>query len=145
MRNNPELLQQTDSLNINWLTQKELNQLIDFETEFHKLSNKKLNFTWKQFWYELFDFDRDVFKYLRVRPVDYYLEKELVDNFNSQDNSESTETCPSCNSTNTRFGYAIGYRWDIFYLILSLLYVTPFPLIKKKHHCFDCGNNFNKK
>ena len=93
----------------------------------------------------MFDFDRDVFKYLRYRPVEYFLDKEIVDNYKSKSLSDIAVICPNCKSNNTKHGYAIDYKWDILYLILSLLFLIPFPLIRKKTHCFECGFDFKKQ
>jgi hypothetical protein len=101
-----------------------------------------LNFTWKDFFYELLDFNRDVFAYLRVRPVEYYLEKELVDVYTRPSETLHISPCPQCKSANTHNGYAIGFRWSFLYLLLSFLFYTPFPLMRKKWHCFDCGHNY---
>jgi len=38
----------------------------------------------------------------------------------------------------------IDNKWDVLYLILSLLIWTPFFPIRKKYHCFDCGHDFKK-
>lgn len=144
IRKNPTLLDKPVKLETSILNQNEIDSIIDSEKKFQILLNKKLGFNWKNFLYELFDFDRDVFKYLRFRPVEYYLDKEIVDNFNNKTLSNSSNSCPKCKSDNTRNGYAIDYKWDVLYLILSLLFFTPFPLIRKKTHCFNCGYDFKK-
>ena len=110
IRKTPLLLDKQSDFKPKFLNQEEIHILINSERRFQELSNKKLNFTWKQFWYELFDFDRSVFKYLRIRPVDYYLDKEIVDNSNSHTNSESEIICPNCKSGNVNYGYAIDYK-----------------------------------
>jgi hypothetical protein len=83
---------------------------------------------------------------LRIKSeIEYYLDKEIVANYKSKSLSDFAEICPNCNSTNTRNGYAIDYQWDMLYLILSLFLFVPFPLIRKKIHCFDCGFDFKKQ
>jgi len=142
IRKNPDLLEKPKGFQAAILSQSDIETIIDSEKEFKSLTDKKLKFTWKDFFYELFDFDRDVFKYLRIRPVEYYLDKDIVDKYNSINESDSADVCPNCKSKNTHFGYAIDNKWHILYLILSLLFFTPLPLIRKKNHCFDCGCNF---
>ncbi|WP_319501668.1 DUF2007 domain-containing protein [uncultured Draconibacterium sp.] len=142
IRNNPALLDKPAELATSLLSTDEVAEIVKAEKEFQVLANKKLHFSWDDFFYELFDFDRDVFKYLRVRPVEYYLDKELVDRFNSSAADEHAVICPNCKSDNTKYGFAIDYKWDVLYLVLSLLFSTPFPLIRKKSHCFDCGYDF---
>lgn len=142
IRKNPELLEKAKGFQATVLSQSDIEAIIDSEEEFKALSNKKLEFTWKDFFYELFDFDRDVFKYLRIRPVEYYLDKDIIDKYNSKSESDSADVCTNCKSKNTHFGYAIDNKWHILYLILSILFFTPLPLIRKKNHCFDCGCDF---
>ena len=145
IRKNPTILDESVKFETSSLNQDEINSIIDNEKEFQTLLNKKLNFNWKDFFYELFDFDRDVFKYLRFRPVEYFLDKEIVDNYNSKNSTDVAVICPNCKSNNTRNGYAIDNKWDILYLVLSLLFFVPFPLIRKKTHCFECGFDFKKQ
>ncbi len=116
-------------------------ELIKNEKQFQALAEKEFIFSWKQFYYELFDFDRSVFAYLRNKPVDYYIEKEIVENFEVQVES-GPAICPKCSSDNAAFGYAIDYKWDVLYLVVSLLLWHPLFLIRKKFHCFNCGHNF---
>ena len=144
IRTNPALLNKPAELATSLLSSDEVAEIIEAEKEFQVLANKKLHFTWKDFFYELFDFDRDVFKYLRIRPVEHYLDKELVDRYNSHPDTKNVVICPNCKSDNTKYGFAIDYKWDMLYLVLSLLFTTPFPLIRKKSHCFDCGNDFKE-
>lgn len=141
-RRNPVLLQTPNKIKSKILEENEIDQLIDSEKVFHTLANKKFEFRWKDFFYELFDFDRDISKYFRQRPVEYYFDKELVDNYRKKSASEMVVICPNCKSGNTSYGYAIDHMWEIVYLILSLLLFTPFPLMRKKTHCFDCGLDF---
>lgn len=145
IRKNPAILDKSIKLETSMLNQGEIDSILDSEKEYQTILNKKLNFNWKDFFYELFDFDRDVFKYLRYRPVEYYLDKEIVDNYQSKSSSDNAVICPNCKSNNTKHGYAIDYKWDILYLILSLLFLIPFPLIRKKTHCFECGFDFKKQ
>lgn len=143
IRNNPALLDKPAELETSLLTPGEVAEIVIAEKEFQIEASRKLDFAWKDFFYELFDFDRDLFKYLRIRPVEYYLEKELVDRYNSHPDTENVVICPNCKSDNTIYGFAIDYKWDVLYLVLSLLIATPFPLIRKKTHCFNCGHDFN--
>lgn len=142
IRNNPILLEDSHKIDENNVSEDILSKILEEEKTFHRLSKRRLNFSMKQFLYELFDFDRDVFRYLRVKPVAHYIEKEIIDNYNNNSPSKSCCTCPDCNSSNVSFGNAIDIKWDIPYLLLSILFYNPFPLIRKKHHCFECGNNF---
>lgn len=120
-------------------SQIEIDELIKSEKEFQALAEKEFIFSWKQFYYELFDFDRSVFNYLRTKPVEYYLEKEIVERVDGQSGTLFA-VCPKCSSDNTAFGFAIDYKWDVLYLVVSLVLWYPLFLIRKKHHCFDCGN-----
>lgn len=142
IRKNPDLLEKSNAFKAAILSPSEIEAIIDSEKEFKALTDKTLMFTWKDFLFELFDFDRDVFKYLRIRPVEYYLDKDIIDKYNLKSEFDSADVCPNCNSKNTHFGYAIDNKWHILYLILSVLFFAPLPLIRKKNHCFDCGCNF---
>lgn len=122
----------------------EIEEIKKQEREFLKFSKIIFQFSWSQFFYELFDFDRSVFKYLRTKPVDYYIEKEIVDNYINQSDTKDICNCPNCNSDNVSFGYAIDFKWDFIFLIVSLLLTVPFFLTRKKYHCFNCGYNFKK-
>lgn len=146
IRNDSSLLDKTTFNDSKLIEQIDTQELLKNERDFLELSKKKFEFTWEQFLYELFDFDRSVFKYFRTKPVEYYIEKEIVENYNNQKESKRITNCPNCGSDNTSFGHAIDFKWDILYLILSLLIAPLFP-IRKKYHCFDCGNDFmrNKK
>lgn len=143
LRTNPALPDKHSKIKSSILSRDEIDEIIDAEKDFQQLANKKLHFTWKDFLYELFDFDRDVFQYLRIRPVEYYLDKELVDRLKSRIANETALICPNCKSDNTKYGYAIDYKWDLLYLVLSFL-LAPLPLIRKKWHCFNCGYDFKK-
>lgn len=141
IRNDASLFDQTTFVDSNWKDQIDTQKLLKDELNFLELSNKKFQFSWKQFFYELFDFDRSVFKYLRPKPVEYYIEKEIVENYINQKDSERVIMCPKCDSGNTSFGNAIDYKWDILYMIVSLL-IAPLFSYRKKYHCFDCGYDF---
>uniref|UniRef100_UPI0032168D7C putative signal transducing protein n=1 Tax=uncultured Draconibacterium sp. TaxID=1573823 RepID=UPI0032168D7C len=143
IRKNPELLLNPETLTSNKLSNEVLSHIIKEETEFLRLKELKLNLTFKQFFYELFDFDRSVFDYLRLRPVDYYIELDLV-KYRTNGSYKNEITCPNCGSLNVSYGNAIDYKWDILYLLLSTLFHAPFPLIRKNFHCFECKNNFKK-
>ena len=145
IRHHKSMLDNVIDIKSEILSQSDIKQTIMAEKEFAILKRKSVSFTWKQFFYELFDFERSVFKYLRPRPAEYYLDKELVDSYHNQSHDKPTVICHKCKSDNVSYGYAIDYKWDILYLILSILFIAPFPLIRKKYHCFNCGNDFNKK
>jgi hypothetical protein len=142
IRSNPSLLETPVDFKIVWLDENDIKEIIDSEKKFLEFSKVKLDFRWEQFWYELLDFDRDFFKYLRTRPVEYYLDKELVDNYNSRNDDRPSQRCHKCNSDNVCYGYAIDYKWDVPFLFLSFLFFGPFPLLRKNYHCFDCGASY---
>ncbi len=143
IRNDSSLIDKTTFNDSKLIEQIDTQELLKNERDFLELSKKKFKFSWKQFFYELFDFDRSVFKYFRTKPVEYYIEKEIVENYINQKESKRITKCPNCDSYNTSFGCAIDFKWDILYLILSLLIAPLFP-IRKKHHCFDCGYDFRR-
>ncbi len=142
IRNNTDLLDSPEKIENNILTKQDIQEIIESENEYKSWSKKKLAFTWKQFFYEFFDFNRDVFKYLRPKPAEYYIEKEIVDNYIHEKRTEPSVACPNCHSNNTAFGFAIDNKWDILYVIISVLLTTPLFLFRKKYHCFNCGYNF---
>jgi hypothetical protein len=144
IRNNISLLDNPILTDYEFIDQKEIEEILKNEKEFKSISDKKFKFSMKQFLNELFDFERSIFKYLRTKPVSYYLEKELVDNYINQKESKYIAHCPKCNSDNTAYGYAIDFKWDFLYLILSFLIMVPLFPFRKKYHCFDCGNDFKK-
>ena len=144
IRKDPSLLEKPETLESVGISISELEEIIHSERTFNKQRNTSLQFSWKQFLFELFDYERSVFKYLKTKPTEYYLEKELVENYQQQKPSVGYP-CPNCKSDNTSFGYAIDYTWDLLYLILSFLLAAPFFLIRKKYHCFNCGYNFRRK
>lgn len=148
----PELLNKIDQikkiLNSNLFSENEIQQIILKEIEFQNYKQLKFKFNWKQFWYELFDFERDFFKYFQLKPIKYNLEKDILDNFIRISNEKkltNTNKCPKCGSINIKYCHAIDYKTDILYLIFSLIFKSPFPPFRKKYHCFDCGHSFNKK
>jgi len=145
IRSDKSLLEREIEYNREYIDQIELEEIINQEREFLSLSEKKFRFTWDQFFYELFDFERSVFKYLRLKPTEYYLDKEIVENYIELKEANEICHCPNCNSNNVAFGYAIDYKWNLTYLIISLLMTVPLFLIRKKYHCFDCGFNFKKQ
>ena len=150
IRGNPSRLNSPDTLKTNRITPEEFEGILKSERKFQEWTNSGFKFTWEQFWYELFDFDRSFFRYLRPRPVEYYLEKELTDNYNSRKESGVKYVCPKCNSDNVSYGYAMDGKWDILFLIVSLLIFytlvfAPSPPTRKNCHCFNCGYNFKPK
>ena len=124
--------------------ESEIAEILDSENYYKTLSEKRIKFTWKQFWYELFDPERNIFDYLRVRPVSYYIENDLIINNQLDKADQQKEYCPNCHSENIKFGYAIDNKPDILYLLLSLIIFTPFPPIRKNYYCFECGKSFKK-
>ncbi|MCU4173744.1 hypothetical protein [Carboxylicivirga sp. N1Y90] len=141
-RQDANFLDQEKSIKWDSLSPQDIADTITDEKEFAALTKKAFKFEWEQFFFELFDFERNFFKYLRPRPTTYFLDKDLVDKFHKIGNETATKFCPRCQSDNVSYGYAIDYKWDIPYLILSFLVIIPFPLIRKKNHCFACGSNF---
>ncbi|HEY4786162.1 MAG TPA: DUF2007 domain-containing protein [Bacteroidales bacterium] len=142
IRNKPSLIDSPKEIKTDLLNQEEVNEIISEEKKLLEFSKTRLNFTWEDFWGTLFDPDHSIFKYLRPRPAEYYLDKELVDRYNNPVGTQSSMICSHCNSENVSYGYAIDYKWDVLYLVLSLI-VSPFPLVRKKYHCFNCGSDFN--
>nr|WP_319397312.1 DUF2007 domain-containing protein [uncultured Carboxylicivirga sp.] len=142
IRNHPELLHHPEEIKKASLSDKEMESLLIDEKIYHHWDQQKLHFNFKDLCKELFDFEGNVFAYLRPRPLSYYLEKDLVDAFNAKTPDTKNKACPICQSDNTVHGYAIDYKWDFIYLFLSIFISTPFPLVRKKNHCFDCGHNF---
>lgn len=149
IRNNPLLLSNLNTLkshiNNDWIDDTELNKIISDETEFDHLTKKTRKIDWRNLLNDFFEYGLNIFDNIRMRPVDYFLEKELVDNYCRDDSEIIKKHCPNCNSNNVRFASAIDFKWDILFLILTLLVLYPFPIIRSKYHCFDCGYNFNKR
>lgn len=142
IRQDESLLDQEEALKSFGLSAEDISELKNEEREFAALTRKAFKFEWDQFFYELFDFERSFFKYIRQRPTTYFLDKDLVEAFQVKEIYKEEDICPQCQSNNVSYDYAIDYKWDILYFILSILIITPFPLIRKKHHCFDCGFNY---
>lgn len=121
-----------DEIKSEILSKPEIEKLLAEEVEFEKLEKKEFSFSWKDFLAELFDFEGDIFEYLRQKPVEFYEEKELVERFGiSAKEDTQGVTCPNCRSSNVIFGYATDDKWDVLYLIFSFLAMAPFPLIRK--------------
>ena len=143
LRKKSTLPDNADEIQSGVLTKPEIEKILAEEAEFKKLDKKEFSFSWKEFWGELLDFDGNVFGYLRQKPVEYYQEKELVERFGISSKDDVLRViCPNCQSPNVSFGYATDDKWDVLYLILSFLTTSPFPLIRKNYHCFDCGHSF---
>lgn len=149
IRNNPSILNNPESIHSDILSTSELKSIIISEKQFLEHSKKKYIFNWKEFCYELFDMERNFFTYLKIKPIEYYLEKDIVDKYYSTENESKEEYCPNCQSENVRFGYAFDIKWDFLYLFLSIFaaatfQAAPFPPIRKNYHCFDCGCDFKQ-
>lgn len=145
IRSDATLFQREIDYNREIIEQPEFEEIIQQERDFLNHSKTKFKFSWNQFFYELFDFEGSVFKYLRSKPVDYYIDKEIVENYIKEEKPKDIYHCPNCNSDNVAYGYAIDYEWDIIYLIFSIILTAPLFLIRKKYHCFDCKFNFKKQ
>jgi len=144
IRKDESLLERREAIQSELLSQADIAELIKGEKAVVTMLQKNDGFTWKQFLFELLDFDRSVFKYLRPKPVEYFLNKELVDIYMANEPDSLAKICPHCQSANVSYGYAIDYKWDVLYLILSFLIIAPFPLIRKKYHCYCCGCDFHQ-
>jgi hypothetical protein len=119
------LLDRVEDINSDLLSQTEILEILLSEKKLTIMSKRSYGFTWKQFWYELLGFNRSFFKYLKPSPVDYYLDKELVDLYQNKIHNNPKEICPNCKSDNVSYGYAIDYKWDILFLGLSFVLTTP--------------------
>jgi len=144
IRNDESLLQKKIDYNTQNFEESEFEEILKQEKDFLTLKNKKVKFSWNQFFYELLDPERSIFNKTNSIPVDYYIEQEIVEIYINQKESKEILNCPKCNSNNVSYGYAIDYKWDILYLIISFLLLMPLFLIRRKYHCFDCGYNFKK-
>ena len=154
IRNNPLLLSEPDKLSIqintDWIDDTELNKIIAEETEFDRLSKLNVKIDARDLWNDIFEYGFHIFEKLR-KPVNYFLEKEIVDNYCSKDSEIIKDHCPNCNSDNVRYSNAMDFKWDILFLTFSIfinfLFIVkiPFPIIRSKYHCFDCGFNFKKR
>ena len=125
-----------------WLNIYEFNELIKEMKIFLKQKNKKMDFSWEQFWFELFDFDRSIFSYFRFRTNEYYLENDLISKLKEKESISSDSFCPNCNSANINYGFAFDCKLDLPYLLLSLIFYSPFPPFRKNYFCFDCRKSF---
>jgi hypothetical protein len=143
VRKNTSLIENPNEIKTEYLNHDEIHQLLESEKKFNEFANTKFTFKWEQFLFELFDFDRDVFKYFRIRPVEYYLDKELVDNYNYKSINKSTTLCRYCKSDEVSYSYTLDIKWGIIYILLLALVSVPFPMIVRNHHCFNCGSDFN--
>ncbi len=143
IRKDPSILNKPFQFESKFVDQNEFEEIFASEREFLRCREKQFSFSWNQFLYELFDFDRDFFKYLRTKPVEYYLEKDIVENYVHQKESEPVTKCPNCDSDNTAFGYAIDYKRDVLYLVLSFL-IAPMYLIRKNTTALTVGTTLKK-
>lgn len=145
LRHNPGLLDHPEKIEKPRLNEKELAQVVESEKTYLELLQKDKSPGFKELLYELTMLNFDALKNLRPNPTEYYREKEDVENFTHQTREFSIVNCPRCNSKNVRFDDAIDDKWDIPYLLLSMIIATPFPPIRHKYHCFSCGYNFKRK
>ncbi len=120
---------------------------IETEKQFIEYRRNKFVFRWKDFLYELLDYDGNIFKYFRSRPLLFYLEEELLDNYIRENNETVKYICPICGSDNVIKSTAVDYNWSIVQIItviLGALLIGPGVFIsRRKCHCFNCGNNYN--
>jgi len=144
LRKSPDLLEPSQVQYSNKLSEEDVLEIIAEEGVFQENRRKKFHFAWSDFWAELFDLERSVFRYLRPLPPEYYIDKDLVNIYSETTYSQTDKCCPKCKSTDIRRGYAMDYKWDIPYLIFALLIIFMAPPIRKKYHCFDCGADFRK-
>jgi hypothetical protein len=143
IRSTPLVLESDEIIKADFIAEEELKLLVDAEKEFQIIKNRKFSFDKKEFWIRVFE--GGLIDYFRIRPNTYYLEKDLVEVYEDSADQQSIFSCPDCDSSNFRYGYAIGFDWDILYLILSLLIITPFPMIRKRFHCYNCNEEFRKR
>ena len=140
LRQSPSVIDHPEQLENSGLTSSDIDHIIEVEKLYQGYA--KTTFILKDFWYELFDPSRNFFNYIHPKPVAYFLEKELVENFQNPKDEQEGKNCPICFSTETRKGFAIDTEWHVLHLLLSFFFGHPFPLIRKNNHCFECGNNF---
>ena len=132
-RKNPNKVDQNILIDEDGLNQESIKLVLLEEKAFLEQKRISYKITWKNFWFELFDPDRNFFSYLRKnRSSAFYLHQELVGNFEKKDHKDSEYRCPFCNSEDIYFGHAIDHKWDIPYLILSLVITFPLPPFRKK-------------
>lgn len=53
--------------------------------------------------------------------------------------------CPKCHSNNVKFGSQSRKRINWFQFVSLVLIAGPAPTMSKAFHCFNCGNNFERK
>ncbi|MCX6231395.1 MAG: hypothetical protein NTZ33_07620 [Bacteroidetes bacterium] len=133
------LIQISESIS---LDENDIKQILAEEKEYQVYINTHKPFILKDFINALFYFDKAYFKSLRKKSAEYQIERDLVIHYSSVETDEEKIKCPECNSYNHRYGNALDNKPDLLFLIFSFLIYAPFPLLRKKHHCFDCGNNF---
>lgn len=143
IRKNPSCLKEKGTVKADFLSRDDLKQLLDSELKFQEFKNRTFVFSREKFWIEVFE--GSVIDYFRVRPNKYYINRDIVEHYENTIEEKSENECPSCGSHNFRYGYAIGIGWDLWYLLFSLLVIAPFPLTKKRYHCFNCGEEFRKR
>ena len=144
LRENPELISDSTNLKVDGIEKDVFRQILLEEGKYQEFDRTDFHFRWKDFWYELFDPDRSFFKYLRARPTDYYIDRELMAVYSKHYEESQERSCPNCESTNIRRGYAMDYKWDFAYILMVIFIFYMAPPVRKKYHCFDCGADFRK-
>lgn len=125
------------------LTDSQFEELIINEHKFRQDSKITWMFKTKEFVTSLVAPEIDFWKYLRIKGNDFFLEKDEVERFDRLNNeSDSTEYCPFCHSTNIYHGPRINPHWNILSLIFSLILVYPIPHFNLGYHCFECHEEF---
>jgi hypothetical protein len=121
---------------------------LEVESLRQKQRDLKFSFSWKRFLHELLDFDGNIFSYFHPRPVEYYLEEELIDVHRIAEPSESGVYCPICHSDNVFRGNAVDHGWSILQVLSILMGIAMlmegFFVSRTNYHCFDCGHNFRR-
>lgn len=52
--------------------------------------------------------------------------------------------CPVCGSRNVAYGASVRHKYNWLTILISIfLQVYPFA-VRKRFHCFDCGNDFKQ-
>lgn len=143
IRQNPSSLEEMESLPDGILAREDWNELIEAEKEFQEIKNRRFEFSKEQFWIHVFE--GGLIDYFRIRPNCYHLNRDLIETYENNQNEDCQYPCPNCGSGNIRYGYAINEAWDPIYLLLNLLVLAPFPMIRKRYHCYDCDEEFRKK
>lgn len=144
LRKNTGLLNNAETLQNEKIPKATFIKILEEEKEFQRLKKLKFNFSVDDFLADLFTSEKNVMKHFRIRPTEYYIEKDMVDLYESDQSSGINTTCPSCGSENVSYGYAIDSKWLPLYVILSFIFFSPFPLMRKNFHCFECKNDFKK-